>query len=94
MALRALHLLSMTSPLLILTNMFLLNKSRFRKLPGCAAIFAAFCLGIAKIETAAWASNREQVAPAPDRPWAPPNLPAYENALRKGSAERWRKARN
>ena len=76
----------MTSPLLILTNMFLLNKSRFRKLPGCAAIFAAFCLGIAKVETAAWASNREQVAPAPDRPWAPPNLPAYENALRKGSA--------
>jgi outer membrane protein TolC len=81
-----LHLLSMTLPLLILTNMFLLNKLRFRKLPGCAAIFAAFCLGIAKVETAAWASNREQVAPAPDRPWAPPNLPAYENALRKGSA--------
>jgi outer membrane protein len=26
------------------------------------------------------------VAPASDRPWAPPNLPAYENALRKGSA--------
>src|SRR3984893_5663263 len=76
----------MTSPLLILTNMFLLNKTRFRKLPGCAAIFAGFCLGIAKVETAAWASNREQVAPAPDRPWAPPNLPAYENALRKGSA--------
>jgi outer membrane protein len=76
----------MTSPLLILTNMFLLNKSRFRNLPGCAAFFAAFCLGIAKVETAAWASNREQVAPAPDRPWAPPNLPAYENALQKGSA--------
>ena len=67
-------------------NMFLLNKTRFRKLPGCAAIFAAFCLGIAEVETAAWASNREQVAPAPDRPWVPPNLPAYENALRKGSA--------
>jgi outer membrane protein len=25
------------------------------------------------------------VAPTSDRPWAPPNLPAYENALRKGS---------
>src|ERR1700730_11071126 len=77
----------MTSPLLILTNMFLLNKTRFRKLPGCAAIFAGFCLGIAKVETAAWASNREQVAPAPDRPWAPPNLPAYENTLRNDSAK-------
>jgi outer membrane protein TolC len=27
------------------------------------------------------------VAPAPDRPWDPPNLPAYENALRKSSTE-------
>jgi outer membrane protein TolC len=48
---------------------------------------AAFCLGFVGIETAAQASNRQQVAPAPDRPWAPPNLPAYENALQKGSAE-------
>lgn len=83
----------MTSPLLILTNMFLLNKSRFRKLPGCAASFAAFCLGIAEVETAAWASNRGQVAPAPDRPWVPPNLPAYENALRKGSVGALEKGR-
>lgn len=42
-------------------------------------------LGIAGIETAAPASNRDQVAPAPDRPWDPPSLPAYENALRKSS---------
>ena len=76
----------MTSPLLIVTNMFRLKKSRFRKLPGCVAIFAAFCLGIVEIETAAPASNREQAAPASDRPWAPPNLPEYENSLRKGSA--------
>ncbi len=66
---------------------FHLNRSRFRRLPGCAAIFAAFWLGIAEIETAVPASNREQVAPTSDRPWAPPNLPAYENALRNGSAK-------
>jgi outer membrane protein TolC len=76
----------MTSPLLIVTNMFRLKELRFRKLPGCAAIFAAFCLGIVEIETAAPASNREQAAPTSDRPWAPPNLPEYENSLRKGSA--------
>jgi outer membrane protein len=74
------------SPLLHM-NVFHPNKSRFRRLPGCAAIVAAFWLGIGRIETAAPASNREQVAPTSDRPWAPPNLPAYENALRKGSAE-------
>ena len=68
-------------------NVFHLNKSRFRRLPGCAAIVAIFWLGIAEIETAVPASNREQVAPTSDRPWAPPNLPTYENALRKGSAE-------
>ena len=68
-------------------NVFHLNKSRFRRLPGCAAIVAAFWLGIAGIETAVPASNREQVAPTSDRPWAPPNLPAYENALRNGSAK-------
>jgi outer membrane protein len=67
--------------------MFRLVKSPFRKLPGCAAVVAASWLGILGIETAAQASGREQVAPAPDRQWAPPNLPAYENALRKGSAE-------
>lgn len=68
-------------------NVFHLNKSRFRRVPGCAAIVAAFWLGIAEIETAVPASNREQVAPTSDRPWAPPDLPAYENALRNGSAK-------
>ena len=68
-------------------NVFHLNRSRFRRLPGCAAIVAAFWLGIAEIETAVPASNREQVAPTSDKPWAPPNLPAYENALRKDSAK-------
>jgi len=73
-------------------NVFYLKKSpfrtlSFRRLPVWEAIFAAFWLGIAGIETAAQASNRDQVAPAPDRPWAPANLPAYENALRKGSPE-------
>ena len=68
-------------------NVFHLNKSRFRRLPGCAAIVAVFWLGIAEIETAVPASNREQVAPTSNRPWAPPNLPAYENALQKGSAK-------
>jgi outer membrane protein TolC len=67
-------------------NVFHLKKSRFYKLLGCVAIVAASWLGILGIETGAQASNLEQVAPAPDRPWAPPNLPAYENALRKGSA--------
>ena len=68
-------------------NVWHLNKSRFRRLPGCAAIVAAFWFGIVGIETAAPASSREQVAPGSDRPWAPPNLPAYENALRNDSAE-------
>ena len=75
------------SLLLILTNMFHLKKSRLRRLPGCAAIVAASWLGLLRIEPTVQASNREQAPPAPNRPWAPPNLPAYENALRKGSAE-------
>ena len=75
------------SLLLILTNMFHLKKSRLRGLPGCAAIVAASWLGLLRIEPTVQASNREQAPPAPNRPWAPPNLPAYENALRKGSAE-------
>ena len=74
-------------------NVFHLNRSRFRRLPGCAAIVAAFWLGIAEIETAVPASNREQVAPTSDRPWAPPNLPTYENALQKGSAKALEKGR-
>ncbi len=72
---------------LLHVNVLHLIKSRFRRVPGCAAIIAVFCFGTVGIETAAPASNRDQVAPAPDRPWAPPNLPVYENALRKGSAE-------
>src|SRR3984957_20297214 len=68
-------------------NVFHLNKLRFRRLPGCVAIVAVFWLGIVEIETAVPASNREQVAPTSDRPWAPPNLPAYENALQNGSAK-------
>jgi outer membrane protein len=47
---------------------------------------AASCLATVEIEMAAPVSNREQVAPSSDRAWAPPNLPEYENALRKGSA--------
>jgi outer membrane protein len=74
------------SPLLDM-KVFHLNDSRYRRVPGCAAIIAVFCFGTVGIETAAQASNQEQVAPAPDRPWAPPNLPAYENALQKGSAQ-------
>jgi outer membrane protein TolC len=74
------------------SNVFHPKKSRLgrlpvRRLPVWEAIVAAFCLGILGIETSAQASGREQVAPAPDRPWAPPNLPAYENALRKGTPE-------
>src|SRR6266404_2957551 len=72
---------------LLHVNVLHLIKSRFRRVPGCAAIIAVFCFGTVGIETAAPASNRDQVAPTSDRPWAPPNLPAYENALRKGSAE-------
>ena len=68
-------------------KVFHLNNSRFRRVPGYAAIIAVFCFGTVGIGTAAPASNREQVAPAPNRPWAPPNLPAYENALRKGTPE-------
>jgi outer membrane protein len=66
-------------------DVFYLNKSRCRKLPRCAAVVAAFWFGIVGIETATSGPKREQVAPTADRPWAPPNLPAYENALRKGS---------
>jgi outer membrane protein len=47
---------------------------------------AASCLATVEIEMAAPVSNREQVAPSSNRAWAPPNLPEYENALRKGSA--------
>ena len=71
----------------ILTNMFRLIKSPFHKPPGCAAVVAASWLGILGLETGGQASGREQVAPAPGRPWAPPNLPAYEDALRKDSEE-------
>ena len=53
-----------------------------------------FCLGIAGLESAAQASGREQVPPAPDRPWVPPNLPAYENALRKGPAKALEKGKH
>jgi len=68
-------------------NVLYLNKLRFRKVLSCAAIVAAFWLGIAEIENAVSAPNQEEVAPTSDRPWAPPNLPAYENALRNGSAK-------
>src|SRR5215467_754343 len=64
-----------------------LNKSRLRKLGKCATVAVAFWFGIIEIETAISGPNREQVAPASNRPWAPQNLPDYENALRKGSAE-------
>jgi outer membrane protein len=66
-------------------DLFYLNQSRCRKLPRSAAVVAAFWFGIVGIETATSGSNREQVAPTSDRPWAQPNLPVYENALRKGS---------
>src|SRR3974377_1857419 len=52
---------------------------------GCAAMVAASWLATVEIDIAA-VSSREQVAPNSDRSWAPPNLPQYENALRKGSA--------
>lgn len=68
-------------------NVFHVNKSRFHKLPGCAAIAAALWLWILGLETTVQATNREEVAPAPDRPWTPRNLPAYENALRKATPE-------
>jgi outer membrane protein len=68
-------------------NVFHLNRSCFRRLSGCAAIVAASWLGFVEPETALPASNRDQVAPTSNRPWAPPNLPAYENALRNDSAK-------
>jgi outer membrane protein TolC len=46
---------------------------------------AASCLATIEIEIAA--PNREQVAPTSNRPWAPPNLPEYQNALRQDSAK-------
>ena len=48
---------------------------------------APCCGGLIGIATGAPATNRDQVAPTSDRPWAPPTLPAYENALRKGTPE-------
>jgi outer membrane protein len=63
------------------------NKSRSQKQPARVMIVAVFWSAIAGIGTAAAASSREQVAPTSARPWAPPNLPAYEDTLRKGSAE-------
>jgi hypothetical protein len=78
---------------LVHMNVFHLNKSGFRRVPGCAAIFAIFWLGMVEIETAVPASNRDQVAPTSDRPWAPPNLPAYENTLQKGTAKTLKKGR-
>jgi len=69
------------------------NKSRCRKQPAWVMIVAAFCFATAAIETAAAESNQERVAPTSTRPWAPPNLPAYEDALRKGSAETLQRGR-
>jgi outer membrane protein len=74
-------------PASIIMNLSQLNKSPFQKLIGFAALVAACCVGPIEIAAAAPPSNREQVAPTSDRPWAPPNLPAYENALRKGTPE-------
>ena len=48
-------------------------------------MFAVSWLGVVGIETATPGSNRDQVAPAPERPWDPPVLPTYENALGKSS---------
>jgi outer membrane protein len=78
---------------LLLMNAFHPNQSRFRKLPGYAAMVAASWLGILRIETAVPKSHRDQVAPTSDRPWAPPNLPAYESALRNGSAQALQKGK-
>ena len=74
------------SPLLDM-NGFSPKKSRRRRLPGCAAVVAASWFGVVDIQTIALASNRDQVAPSSNRPWTPPSLPAYENALRKGAPE-------
>src|SRR5215469_6781007 len=74
------------APASMIMNLSQLNKSPFQKPIGFAALVAACCVGLIEIATAAPPSNREQVAPSSDRPWAPPNLPAYENALRGGSA--------
>ena len=72
---------------LIFMNLFQLNNSRSRRLAGCGAIVAVSWLGFLEFVTPVAASNREQVAPTSDRAWTPPNQPAYENALRKGSAD-------
>jgi outer membrane protein len=64
-------------------DVFYLSKSRFRKLPRCAVVVAAFWFAAVGVETATSGPNREQVAPTSNRQWAPPNLPGYENALRK-----------
>ena len=66
-------------------NVFHLNRSLFRRLPGCAAMVAASWLATVEIEIAAPASGRELAPPNSDRPWAPPNLPQHENTLREGS---------
>jgi len=69
------------------------NKSLIRKLPGSAAIIVASWLGVAGIEGAGPVSGREQVAPTSNRPWAPPNLPEYQNALRQDSAKAMEKGK-
>ena len=74
------------SPLLFM-KLFQLKNSRSRRLAGCGAIVAVSWLGFLEIVTPVAASNREQVAPTSDRAWTPPNQPAYEHALRKGSAD-------
>ena len=74
------------SPLTFM-NLFQLNKSRSRRLAECGAIVAVSWLGFLEFVTPVAASNREQVAPTSDRAWTPSNQPAYENTLRKGSAD-------
>jgi outer membrane protein len=61
------------------------NKSRFAKLWKCVGGLAVFWFGIAGVETADAGANQDQVAPSSVRPWAPSNLPSYENALRQNS---------
>lgn len=56
-------------------------------LPYGAVMVVASMLGLSPVDAAGRPRGRDQVPPSSQRQWAPPNLPSYENALRKGSAE-------
>jgi outer membrane protein len=56
-------------------------------LPYGVVMVVASMFGLSHVDAAGRPPGRDQVPPSSQRQWAPPNLPAYEDALRKGSAE-------